>query len=38
MEKKSLTKRPETRGEILSDCGVCAARIILLEDQSGFMR
>jgi len=22
----------------LSDCGVCAARIILLEDQLGFMR
>jgi len=22
----------------LSDCGVCAARIILLEDQSGFTR
>ena len=24
--------------KIFSDCGVCAARIILLEDQLGFMR
>ena len=33
-----LTKHHETRGKIFSDCGVCAARIYLLEDQLDFMR
>ena len=33
-----LTNHREIIGKIFSQCGVCAARIILLEDQLGFMR
>jgi len=35
MEKKPLTKHPETRGEILSDCGVCGPRLVFQEDCLG---